>query len=123
MPAIVDTVYLKYSEILIIRLNKFPTTNPLCRKDLMWNNFKAMQKKFGKRYFAFMPETFNYPAEGRQLKGRIKKYNNTALWICKPPRGSQGNGIILARTLKDRASNEANISQSRRRPLLGPSHG
>ena len=106
VPAIVDTVYLKYSEILIIRLNKFPTTNPLCRKDLMWNNFKAMQKKFGKRYFAFMPETFNYPAEGRQLKGRIKKYNNTALWICKPPRGSQGNGIILARTLKDRASNE-----------------
>lgn len=90
------------------RLNKFPTTNPLCRKDLMWNNFKAMQKKFGKRYFAFMPETFNYPAEGRQLKGRIKKYNNTALWICKPPRGSQGNGIILARTLKevpDRISN------------------
>ena len=98
-----DTVYLKYYEILIKRLNKFPTTNPLCRKDLMWNNFKAMQKKFGKRYFAFMPETFNYPAEGRQLKGRIKKYNNTALWICKPPRGSQGNGIILARTLKDRA--------------------
>jgi len=84
-----------------IRLNKFPTTNPLCRKDLMWNNFKAMQKKYGRRYFAFMPETFNYPAEARQLKLKIKKYNNTALWICKPPRGSQGNGIILAKTIKE----------------------
>jgi len=92
----------------LTRLNKFPTTNPLCRKDLMWNNFKMMQKKFSKRYFAFMPETFNFPAESRQLKMRIKKYNNTALWICKPPRGSQGNGIILARTIKeipDRISN------------------
>jgi len=91
-----------------IRLNKFPTTNPLCRKDLMWNNFKAMQKKYGRKYFAFMPETYNYPAEARQLKLKIKKYNNTALWICKPPRGSQGNGIILARNLKeipDRISN------------------
>ena len=66
----------------------------------MWNNFKIMQKKFSKKYFAFMPETFNYPAEARQLKLRIKKYNNSALWICKPPRGSQGNGIILARTIK-----------------------
>ena len=90
------------------RINKFPNTNPLCRKDLMWNNFKAMQKKFGKKYFAFMPETFNYPAEARSLKIKIKKYNNQALWICKPPRGSQGNGIILAKTLKeipDRISN------------------
>ena len=67
----------------------------------MWNNFKAMQKKYGRRYFAFMPETFNYPAEARQLKLKIKKYNNTALWICKPPRGSQGNGIILAKTIKE----------------------
>ena len=86
-----------------IRMNKFPTTNPLTRKDQMSNNFRAMQKKFGKKYFAFMPETFNFPADARQLKMRIKKCNNNnspALWICKPPRGSQGNGIILAREFK-----------------------
>ena len=57
----------------------------------MWNNFKAMQKKYGRKYFAFMPETYNYPAEARQLKLKIKKYNNTALWICKPPRGQSCN--------------------------------
>ena len=87
-----------------IRMNKFPTTNPLTRKDQMSNNFRAMQKKFGKKYFAFMPETFNFPADARQLKMRIKKCNNNnspALWICKPPRGSQGNGIILAREFKE----------------------
>ena len=86
------------------RMNKFPTTNPLTRKDLMSNNFRAMQKKFGKKYFAFMPETFNFPADARQLKMRIRKCNNNnnpALWICKPPRGSQGNGIILARDFKE----------------------
>ena len=95
-----------------IRMNKFPTTNPLTRKDLMSNNFRAMQKKFGKKYFAFMPETFNFPSDARQLKLKIKKYKNIsgvpALWICKPPRGSQGNGIILAKDFKeipDRISN------------------
>ena len=93
------------------RMNKFPTTNPLTRKDLMSNNFRAMQKKFGKKYFAFMPETFNFPADARQLKLRIKKdkiKNSPGLWICKPPRGSQGNGIILAREFQeipDRISN------------------
>ena len=64
-----------------IRMNKFPTTNPLTRKDQMSNNFRAMQKKFGKKYFAFMPETFNFPSDARQLKLKIKKYNNSSKFI------------------------------------------
>ena len=55
-----------------VKINKFPgfldlnrydfiiliiCRNPCCRKDTLWQNFRLMQKKFGKA-FDFHPDTF-----------------------------------------------------------------
>ena len=55
-----------------VKINKFPgfldlnrygviiliiCRNPCCRKDTLWQNFRQMQKKFGKA-FDFHPDTF-----------------------------------------------------------------
>ena len=33
------------------------------RKDMLWRNFRAMQKEFGRDAFDFHPDTFQLPAE------------------------------------------------------------
>jgi len=82
-----------------MKINKFPTTSALSRKDQMWNNFRRLQKKFGKKYFAFLAETYNLPEDLKLLKWKMKK--TKGIWIAKPPAASCGNGIVLATDFKD----------------------
>eukprot|EP00091_Calanus_sinicus_P000553 TRINITY_DN10482_c0_g1_i1.p1 TRINITY_DN10482_c0_g1~~TRINITY_DN10482_c0_g1_i1.p1 ORF type:complete len:137 (+),score=15.64 TRINITY_DN10482_c0_g1_i1:146-556(+) len=38
-----------------MKINKFPSTSALSRKDKMWCNYKRLQKRNGKKFFAFLP--------------------------------------------------------------------
>jgi len=81
------------------KISKFPTTSALSRKDKMWVNYRRMQKKHGKKFFAFLPETYNLPADLKLLQWKMKK--NPSIWIAKPPGASCGNGIVLVKNYKD----------------------
>ena len=39
-----------------VKINRFPNTAAICRKDRLCTNFHAMQKKFGKKIFNFIPK-------------------------------------------------------------------
>merc|ERR1711915_142186 len=101
-----------------MRINKFPTTSSLSRKDQMWNNYRQLQKKHGKKYFAFLPETYNLPADLKLLKWKMKK--TKSIWIAKPPAASCGNGIVLATEFKDipERKNRLSVQKYITNPLL-----
>jgi len=100
------------------KINKFPTTLALSRKDKMWNNYKRLQKKFGKKFFAFLPETYNLPAELKLLQWKMKKTNG--IWIAKPAAASCGNGIVLLTNLKEipERKNALSVQKYITNPLL-----
>eukprot|EP00746_Dinoflagellata_sp_MGD_P010311 gnl/MRDRNA2_/MRDRNA2_121241_c0_seq1.p1 gnl/MRDRNA2_/MRDRNA2_121241_c0~~gnl/MRDRNA2_/MRDRNA2_121241_c0_seq1.p1 ORF type:complete len:665 (+),score=89.10 gnl/MRDRNA2_/MRDRNA2_121241_c0_seq1:131-2125(+) len=75
------------------RVNHFPGSTELCRKDKLWSNFASMRKLCGRHAYDFVPESFVLPAqldEFIEFAGR-DKYT----WIVKPRSGGQGNGIFL----------------------------
>ena len=39
-----------------VKINRFPNTAAICRKDRLCTNYHAMQKKFGKKIFNFIPK-------------------------------------------------------------------
>ncbi|KAF2347635.1 Tubulin-tyrosine ligase/Tubulin polyglutamylase, partial [Trinorchestia longiramus] len=75
------------------KVNHFPGTFQIGRKDKLWNNFLRLQSKFGKEEFGFMPKTFVLPAELSALKTAFDKEGVKKKWIVKPPASARGTGI------------------------------
>lgn len=50
------------------KLNHFPNSIELTRKDAMYKNIASMQQKFGHRYFNFVPLTYIIPQDIYLLK-------------------------------------------------------
>ena len=76
-----------------------PSTAALDRKDRLWDNYKDMQEKVGKKIFNFIPKTYNLPRQEQMLKWKMKK--NKSIWIVKPPSNMCGNGIRLVTEHKE----------------------
>ena len=55
-----------------VKINRFPNTAAVCRKDRLWANYTAMQKKHGKKSFNFIPKVISF---------------NISLELCNPPCG------------------------------------
>ena len=53
------------------------------RKDMLWRNFRAMQKEFGRDAFGFHPDTFQLPAEHDVL---VKRWPGRPWWTWWPER-------------------------------------
>jgi tubulin polyglutamylase TTLL5 len=49
------------------KVNHFPISIELTRKDLMSKNIKRMQAKYSKQYFSFVPDTFTMPEEYQEF--------------------------------------------------------
>ena len=60
-------------------------------KDLQYNNYENMRKHFPKD-FNFMPKTYDYPKDEKEIEKKFGKYklNIKDLWIVKPKRESCG---------------------------------
>lgn len=98
------------------RVNHFPSSSELTRKDRLWTHFHRMAEQFGND-FDFVPESYVLP---KQLDHFLSSYQNeNRLWIVKPNASSQGKGIFLLRDLDELPINETSVvSHYIDKPLL-----
>ncbi|KAK2840228.1 hypothetical protein Q5P01_013968 [Channa striata] len=75
------------------KLNHFPGTFQIGRKDRLWRNLSKMQVRFGKREFNFFPRTFVLPQDIKLLRKAWEDSGPRQKWIIKPPASARGIGI------------------------------
>lgn len=101
------------------KVNHFPASTELTRKDRMWDNFQRMAQQMGSGQFDFVPETFVLPQQLRSFKHRYLKTRGEQLWIVKPTASSQGRGIFILRNLVELPLKESVVvSRYVEKPLL-----
>lgn len=76
------------------KVNHFPRSHEITKKDNLFKNISKMQSLHGKRFYNFIPETFVLPGESMALNEEMDK-EKEVLWIVKPAGSSQGKGIFL----------------------------
>lgn len=65
------------------KLNHFPGTFQIGRKDRLWKNLHRLMLKYGKDQFGFIPTSYILPQEARLLR-QVWEQNDEAKWIVKP---------------------------------------
>lgn len=78
------------------RINHFPNSFEITRKDKMCLNLKIMKDKYPNDY-DFFPDTFIMPQDIGDFTLRF--YSESAQWIVKPCNSSQGKGIFILDSL------------------------
>ncbi|XP_046436053.1 tubulin monoglutamylase TTLL4-like [Neodiprion fabricii] len=81
------------------KVNHFPGTIEICRKDRLWKNLSRMMQRFGKSEFNFTPTTYVFPDDKRRFQKFFER--NGGIWITKPPSGCAGNGIRVVSRWSD----------------------
>uniref|UniRef100_UPI00358DEDA9 tubulin polyglutamylase TTLL5-like n=1 Tax=Myxine glutinosa TaxID=7769 RepID=UPI00358DEDA9 len=75
------------------KVNHFPRSYELTRKDRLYKNIQRMQHSFGFKHFNFVPPTFLLPSEYQEFC--IAHSKEKAPWIVKPVASSRGRGVFL----------------------------
>ncbi|KAM4608469.1 tubulin monoglutamylase TTLL4 [Polymixia lowei] len=75
------------------KLNHFPGSFQIGRKDRLWRNLSKMQVRFGKREFSFFPRSFVLPQDIKLLRRAWEDGGPRQKWIIKPPASARGIGI------------------------------
>eukprot|EP00730_Choanoeca_flexa_P008101 TRINITY_DN12441_c0_g3_i3.p1 TRINITY_DN12441_c0_g3~~TRINITY_DN12441_c0_g3_i3.p1 ORF type:complete len:891 (+),score=141.34 TRINITY_DN12441_c0_g3_i3:857-3529(+) len=75
------------------KINHFPGSFQLGRKDRMWKNIAHMQARYGRANFDFVPETFCLPSDMHLLKRAWDAAGSRGKWILKPNASARGIGI------------------------------
>lgn len=76
------------------KMNHFPGTFQIGRKDRLWRNLQKLASKYGVNEFGIMPKTYVLPHDLKILKHDWEKYAaNNERWIIKPPASARGTGI------------------------------
>ncbi|CAK1583985.1 unnamed protein product [Parnassius mnemosyne] len=75
------------------RVNHFPRSYELTRKDKLFKNIEKMQYFRGIKNFDFIPTTFLMPTEYKDLC--TAHYRTKGPWIVKPAASSRGRGIYI----------------------------
>ena len=81
------------------KINHFPKTYEITRKDRLFKNVAAMAKLHPMGGFDFLPKTYVLPEEFEKLRKRLQKCDQR--WILKPNSSSRGRGIFIIRDLLD----------------------
>lgn len=72
------------------KMNHFPGTFQIGRKDRLWRNLQKLATKFGNKEFGIMPKTYVLPHDMKLLKHDWEKSTaDDERWIIKPV------GIVL----------------------------
>lgn len=74
------------------KLNHFPGSFQIGRKDRLWRNLSRMQNCFGKKEFSFFPQSFILPQDAKLLR-KAWESSSRQKWIVKPPASARGIGI------------------------------
>ncbi|XP_073205344.1 tubulin polyglutamylase TTLL5 isoform X7 [Lepidochelys kempii] len=101
----------------IQKVNHFPRSYELTRKDRLYKNVSRMQYTHGFKTFHILPQTFILPAEYQEFCSSYSK--DRGPWIVKPVASSRGRGVYLINN-PNQISLEENILVSRyiNNPLL-----
>uniref|UniRef100_A0A8C1P0V0 Tubulin--tyrosine ligase-like protein 5 n=1 Tax=Cyprinus carpio TaxID=7962 RepID=A0A8C1P0V0_CYPCA len=75
------------------KVNHFPRSFELTRKDRLYKNIQRMQQTHGFQNFHIVPQTFVLPAEYQEFSSSFSK--DKGAWIIKPVASSRGRGIYL----------------------------
>uniref|UniRef100_A0AAX7SV29 Tubulin--tyrosine ligase-like protein 5 n=1 Tax=Astatotilapia calliptera TaxID=8154 RepID=A0AAX7SV29_ASTCA len=75
------------------KVNHFPRSHELTRKDRLYKNIQRMQQTHGFKNFHIVPQTFVLPAEYQEFCNCFAK--DKGPWIIKPVASSRGRGIYL----------------------------
>ncbi|XP_053568407.1 tubulin monoglutamylase TTLL4 [Bombina bombina] len=75
------------------KLNHFPGSFQIGRKDRLWRNLSKMQARFGKKEFNFFPQSFVLPQDIKLLRKAWEEGGTRQKWIVKPPASARGMGI------------------------------
>lgn len=87
------------------KLNHFPGSFQIGRKDRLWRNLSRLRARFGRRSFGFVPRSFVLPQDTRALRlawaggggggggGGGSGGGTHVRWIVKPPASARGIGI------------------------------
>ncbi|KAM8703691.1 hypothetical protein ACLKA7_008336 [Drosophila subpalustris] len=75
------------------RVNHFPRSYELTRKDRLYKNIERMQHLRGMKHFDIVPQSFILPLESRDLLFAHNKHRGP--WIVKPAASSRGRGIFI----------------------------
>lgn len=108
------------------KVNHFPGSFLLGRKDKLWNNLSRLRTLFGRKEVDFVPRTFCLPSDFRLLKevwGRQSPPDRDSLscvigspsrpcWIIKPPASARGIGVRVIRHWSDIPKQRQMIVQS-----------
>ena len=90
------------------RINHFPNSFEITRKDRMSIHLLSMQEKFGIQEFGFFPETFVIPEQYSEFYAKFYS-DKQAQWIVKPCNSSQGKGIFILDSLNNLPTSEGCI--------------
>ncbi|XP_047915897.2 tubulin polyglutamylase TTLL5 isoform X1 [Anser cygnoides] len=85
--------YLLRSLTDIQKVNHFPRSYELTRKDRLYKNVSRMQLAHGFKAFHILPQTFILPAEYQDFCNTYSK--DRGPWIVKPVASSRGRGVYL----------------------------
>ena len=107
------------------KINHFPQSFEMTRKDNFWANVVKMQEKHGNDSFEIIPDTYILPDEFadfyshfHSLKSKNKE-GEANMWIVKPSASSQGKGIYLIDDISEAPIKEnCIISRYINNPLL-----
>ncbi|NXN15143.1 TTLL4 polyglutamylase, partial [Indicator maculatus] len=75
------------------KLNHFPGSFQIGRKDRLWRNLLKMQARCGKKEFNFFPQSFILPQDIKLLRKAWEEGASRQKWIVKPPASARGTGI------------------------------
>lgn len=81
------------------KVNHFPGTFEIGRKDKLWKNLSKAQIKHSKKEYDFIPLTFCLPSEWKNFKRYWDETGHKLKWIIKPPASARGIGIKVVHKL------------------------
>ncbi|XP_046401476.1 tubulin polyglutamylase TTLL5 isoform X2 [Ischnura elegans] len=102
------------------RVNHFPRSYELTRKDRLYKNIEKMQLLKGVRHFDFIPQTFVMPGDFRELCSAHHRVR--APWIVKPVASSRGRGIFIVNCPNQVPMEECVVARYIEDPLLVGGH-
>ncbi|KYN42127.1 Tubulin polyglutamylase TTLL4 [Trachymyrmex septentrionalis] len=101
------------------KVNHFPGTFQIGRKDRLWRNLSRMMMKYGKREFGFVPRTYVLPQDMRMFRQVWEKNGGKEKWIIKPPASARGTGIrVVHRWSQIPKKRAVVVQQYLSRPML-----
>lgn len=98
------------------RINHFPSSFELGRKDRLYLAFTKKRETFGDKLFDYMPNSYLLPLQSKRL---AEVFSSSRTWILKPPANARANGIKLVSNIADIPDQKDwIISKYIRNPLL-----